>query len=112
MLLVFSICTSLQKQAPACCKYVQVLCKLLTDGGVDRKHNAKTESGMYVNFSLTNKNNLKWILMCEHWEERHEKPCKHFYSVKEQWELATSWMRQSTLRAQGEDSYALVTAEM
>lgn len=32
--------------------------------------------------------------------------------MKAQWELATSRMRQSTLRAQGEDSYALLTAEM
>lgn len=69
MLLLFSMCTSLQKQAPACCKYVQVLCKLLIDGGDDRKHNTKTESGIYVNFSLTNKNYLKCILMCGHWEE-------------------------------------------
>lgn len=50
------MCTSLQKQAPACCKYVQLLCKLLIDGGDDRKHNTKTESGIYVNFSLAKKN--------------------------------------------------------
>lgn len=69
MLLPFSVCTSLQKQARACCKYVQFLCKLLIDGGDDRKHNTKTESGIYVNFSLTNGNYLKCILMCGHWED-------------------------------------------
>ena len=52
MSLLFSMCTSLQKQAPACCKDVQVFCKLLINGGDDRKHNTKTESGIYVNFSL------------------------------------------------------------
>lgn len=36
-----STCTSLHDQALACCKYVQVLCKLLTDGGDDEKHNTK-----------------------------------------------------------------------
>lgn len=57
--LIFSTCASLQKRAAACCKYVQVLCKLLIDGGDDRKHKSKTESGMYVNLSHTNKNYLK-----------------------------------------------------
>lgn len=69
MLLLFSMCASLQKQAPACCKYVQVWCKLLIGRGDDMKHNTKTESGIYVNFSPTNKDYLKYILTCGHWEE-------------------------------------------
>lgn len=32
--------------------------------------------------------------------------------MKVQWEMATSRVRRSTLRAQGEDSYVLVTAEV
>lgn len=32
--------------------------------------------------------------------------------MKVQWEMATSKVRRSTLQAQGEDSYVLVTAEV
>lgn len=49
------MCTTLQKQASACCKYVQILCKLLIEGLDNRKQNTKTKSGIYVNFSLTNR---------------------------------------------------------
>ena len=107
LLLFFSMCASLQKQAPACCKYVQVLCKLLIDGGDDRKHNTKTESGIYVNFSLTNK---KLFEMYHHvWTLGRDTKSlvKNFYSVKVQWELATSRARRSTLRAQGEKTVQL-----
>lgn len=40
--------SSLHKQAAACCKYVQVLCKLLIGGGDDRMPNSKAHSAIRV----------------------------------------------------------------
>lgn len=67
----------------ACCNYVQVSCKLLTDGGDDRKNTAKTESRIYVNF-------FPKQMPVVDIGKRREKPCKHFYRMKRQRELATS----------------------
>ena len=57
---------------------------------------------MDVNFSLTNKNDLRWILVCGQWE-------REFFFLKCERTMGTSRTGQSTHRAQGEESSALVT---
>lgn len=84
------MCTSLHYQAPACCKYVQVLCKLLADGEDDKKCNAKTKIWYICGVFPHKEKQLALDDRVQTLLRNRKKPRERFYSSSEQSEQDTS----------------------